>query len=112
VRRTAAAGAIAIIGFCACGGNSPAKGVIAGQMYAVGGPMPGTFPLSGSVEIERPDRVSVARTQVSKSGAFSVEVPAGTYIVVGVAPGNRLGPMTVAVRSGRTAHIDLVLDRK
>jgi len=67
-------------------GCSGGTGVISGQLVAVGGPANMRQPLPGMVQISGEGHEFMHRVPPSADGSFSVEVPAGTYVVSGRSP--------------------------
>ena len=69
----------------ASAGPASAAGILAGHLYAVGGPAPGApRPWPGTVTLTGPGgRRAIA---VGADGGYSVLVPAGTYAVAGRSP--------------------------
>jgi hypothetical protein len=66
-------------------GPASAEGILAGHLYAVGGPAPGApRPWPGTVTLTGPGVHRAIR--VGAGGGYSVLVPAGTYAVAGRSP--------------------------
>jgi hypothetical protein len=86
----------------ACSGHDPARGVLTGHLYGVGGPPPGlprAWP--GTVTVTGP---GVHRdVPVGAGGIYSVTVPAGKYAVAGRSPLYESG--TGSCRAARTATV-------
>lgn len=65
--------------------STPASGTIAGHLRQVGGPPPGVNrPVPGTVTISGGS--TTKELQVGKDGSYTVDVPPGTYTVVGHSP--------------------------
>jgi hypothetical protein len=91
-----------------------AAGILAGHLYGVGGPAPGaprpwpgTVTLTGGLGVHRD-------IQVSASGRYSVQLPAGTYVVAGRSPLYQSGTGVcraagaVTVTSGHRTQADVL----
>jgi hypothetical protein len=97
----------------ASAGRASAEGILAGHLYAVGGPPPGApRPWPGTVTLIGP---GVHRAiAVGAGGSYSVLVPAGTYAVAGRSPlyqdgagaCRATGPVTVT--SGHRTRADVL----
>jgi hypothetical protein len=106
--------ALCLAGFAtACSGQGPADGTLAGHLYGVGGPAPGSpRPWPGTVTVTGPGvHLDVS---IGADGAYSISVPPGRYAVAGRSPlygsGTALcqaaGEATVA--SGHTTKADVL----
>jgi len=88
--------------------HAPASGTVTGKLQIEGGPIspggqqPGKRPVPGTVRFTstRQHRVTV---RVGNSGAFSVQLPAGTYAVCSRSPAAQ-GPCSQARRVTVTAR--------
>lgn len=58
---------------------------------------------------DRPEPVATATTDAD--GKFSVEVPAGTYVVIAGKPGKGMGRQRVTVADGETKTVELKLKK-
>jgi hypothetical protein len=102
--------------FVACSGRT---GVISGDLVAVGGPANVRQPLPGTVRISGEGHEFTYRVLPSADGSFSIEVPAGTYVVTGRSPlyqGGRLdcrvAQPSLVVREHETITVDVSCDMK
>jgi hypothetical protein len=81
---------------------APVAGTLAGHLYAVGGPAPGApRPWPGTVTLTGPGEHRYIA--VGAAGRFSVQVPAGIYIVAGRSP--RYEDGTGVCRAARPATV-------
>jgi hypothetical protein len=110
-RLQAVAGVAAIAALSACApavAQAPSAGTVTGKLQIEGGPispsgqLPGKRPVSGTVQFTgtRQHRVTV---HVGNSGAFSVQLPPGTYAVCSRSPAAQ-GPCSQARRVTVTAQ--------
>lgn len=100
-------------------GCSGGAGVISGELVAVGGPANVRQSLPGTVQISGEGHEFTYRVLPSAEGSFSIEVPAGTYVVTGRSPlyqGGRLdcriAQPSVTLRPGDTVTLDVTCDMK
>lgn len=100
-------------------GCSGGTGVISGELVAVGGPTNVPRSLPGTVQISGEGHEFTYRILPSADGSFSVEVPAGTYVVSGRSPlyqGGRLDcrvpQPSLTVHAHETITVDVTCDRK
>jgi hypothetical protein len=116
MRRRALPMLLALALFVACSGRT---GVISGELVAVGGPANVRQPLPGTVRISGEGHEFTYRVLPSADGSFSVEVPAGTYVVTGRSPlyeggrvDCRMAQPSLMVGAGDTVTVDLACDMK
>jgi hypothetical protein len=100
-------------------GCSGGTGVISGELVAVGGPANVRQSLPGTVQISGEGHEFRYRIQPSADGGFSVEVPAGTYVVSGRSPlyqggrfDCRINQPSLTVHAGETITIDVSCQMK
>ena len=102
-----------------CSASTPANGTLAGHLRQVGGPPPGeNRPVPGTISIT--GGAVTRELQVGQDGAYAVDVPPGTYTVVGHSPtalsGNKQMDCpangAAAVTSGATTTADPICSIK
>ena len=91
-----------------------AIGTIVGTLSEVGGPAPGLArTLAGVVRVKGAPQTGW-EGQTTPAGAFSVDVPVGTYRITGSSPTYLVGLTgacgggTVVVTRGHTTHVDVI----
>jgi hypothetical protein len=94
--------------------TAPPKGEISGRLVAVGGPAPGLpRPLPGHVTVNGPSG-KVTTVAVTSNGQFRLELPVGTYTLIGHSPyygSNEYvchGARTAVVGSSQFVAVDVV----
>jgi len=107
--------AVALLSLIACSSSQQDVGTLTGHLRQVGGPPPGVDrPVGGTVTITSPDKAMTI--SVGSDGVFRVDLPAGTYTVVGHSPSTLSGdkeadcPATspAVVAAGRTNSSDAI----
>ena len=102
-----------------CSASTPATGTIAGHLRQVGGAPPGVDrPVPGTVTIT--GGALTKDLQVGQDGSYAVDVPPGTYRVVGHSPTALSGNTQMdcpadgaaAVKSGATTTADAICSIK
>lgn len=93
-------------------------GQLSGRLQAVGGPAPGRLPnpLSGTVDVQGPERVAL---NVGKDGTFGGSLPPGRYRVTGHSPSYDGGKAAcqpvhpfVTVVAHQTTHVNVLCQER
>jgi hypothetical protein len=107
-----------LFGFAGCSSEAP-KGTITGSLMMVGGPSDSSRPIAGTVTVtEVGAGTTSVVVQVAADGAFSAQVPAGSYTLAGTSPlyGDGAYPCRgenrVPVQASSSASADVVCSVK
>jgi hypothetical protein len=107
--------AVALLAACSSPALSP--GTLTGQLRVVGGTVGSDRPVAGSVTISDG---TTRQVQVANDGNFSVQLPPGTYTIVGHSPSVLAGTeqascpvtQTASVTSGATVNVNAICSIK